>query len=158
MHAFNAHHEDNLFKNPTSSSRKKAKQANGNKASDILNELFDSDSEQNISLMSARTPITAFFKRCDQSKRLEEDEENHLDLTEPKFQERVYIARKANEAKGPAKAKGKKATHKLFKTVQKSPLVIDSKTKKKRMDKDTQAISRFSQEVSSQRAICAAFS
>ena len=33
------------------------------KAADILGELFDSDSEQNISLHSARTPITAFFNR-----------------------------------------------------------------------------------------------
>ena len=33
------------------------------KASDILGEFFDSDSEQDISLHSARTPITAFFNK-----------------------------------------------------------------------------------------------
>lgn len=81
LKAHNVNHEDNLFKTSTATGavvKKSSKKAEGNerKAADILGDLFDSDSEQNISLHSARTPITAYFDR-NRSKTIEnEDEEN----------------------------------------------------------------------------------
>ena len=59
-----------------------------------------------------------------------------------RFQEQAFIARKA---------KDKKKTHRLMKTTQQSPLVIaneaQNKKTKKKLEKDTATISRFSQEV-----------
>ena len=69
---FNKNHQDNLFKSNKAHSKKnndKNKKQTAEKskhqttASAIRTELFDSDSEQDISLHSARTPITAFFNR-----------------------------------------------------------------------------------------------
>lgn len=136
MKAYNANHEDNLFK----SSKKKAPKKNETqKASDIIGELFDSDSEQNISLNSARTPITAFFKR-NQSLLENDEQDKENEFVEPAaFQCNAFLARKSKDAK---------KTHKLMKTAQNGPLDLSKlKRKPKQFDKDTKAISRLSQEV-----------
>ena len=70
---FNKNHQDDLFKSNKAHHSKKNNDKNKKQtaekskhqttASAIRTELFDSDSEQDISLHSARTPITAFFNR-----------------------------------------------------------------------------------------------
>jgi len=156
---YNANHEDNLFKPNSTQNRKNQPSVSQPKAADILGELFDSDSEQNISLHSARTPITAFFNRSSlRSKSFETssfevegdaapttegvEKENYA---EPTFQENAFLARKAKEAE-------RRRTHRLMKTVQHSPLdttKTNSVRKKdgKRMEKDLRAVARYSQEL-----------
>ena len=163
LKALDANHQDNLFK-PNLNSKKGATSKSKKdkdeiisqqppRASDILGELFDSDSEQNISLHSSRTPITAFLNRMksqnDDEEVSEKDDQKEnqeigRDNGEPAFQEHAFLARKAKEAKKVS------SSHKLMKTFQQSPLMISSndKRKRKRIEKDTNAISRYSQEVS----------
>ena len=62
---------------------------------------------------------------------------------EPTFQEQAFLARKSKEAE-------RTKTHRLMKTVQHSPLDISKDVRKnneKRMEKDTKAVARISQEV-----------
>ena len=61
LREFNTNHQDNVFKKNNKQKAEKSKHQTT--ASAIRTELFDSDSEQDISLMSSRTPITAFFNR-----------------------------------------------------------------------------------------------
>ena len=67
LKSYNTNHEDDVFKKSKKSNRKSlpGKKAN---ASAIANELFETDSEKDISLHSARTPITAFFNNRNQTK------------------------------------------------------------------------------------------
>ena len=76
--AYNENHEDDLFKPfPSKRASQGLNLPNDHqpKASDILGELFDSDSEQNISLHSAKTPITAFINRNRLNTEDDEDED-----------------------------------------------------------------------------------
>ena len=80
LKAHNADHEDDLFKSATKKTTKKAvKKVDkaGKRASDILAEIFhDSDSEQNLSLHSAKTPILAFIDRSKSAQPEEDFEED----------------------------------------------------------------------------------
>lgn len=121
----------------------------GRSALAIESELFTSESERDISLVSAKTPITAYFNRNntlnndsdadDENGAIQQNYQTHA---EPGFQEQAFIARKA---------KDKKKTRRLVKTTQQSPLVIaneaQNKKTKKKLEKDTATISRFSQEL-----------
>ena len=150
LRALNANHQDDLFKSNKKQTgkqtSKKFKESSNQRvaAKDILEELFDSDSENNISLNSARTPITAFFNRTklqndenDENMENNEEKENQSRIVEPVFQEHAYLARKSKE----------KSSHKLMKTIQQSPLMISKKAPKKYLETATNAISRYSQEV-----------
>ena len=79
LKAHNDNHEDDLFKSkkaPKTTGKAKSKTQ---RASDILDDLFkDSDSEQNISLLSAKTPILAFIDRS-RSANPEEDLDEDCD-------------------------------------------------------------------------------
>ena len=66
---YNTNHEDTLFKTTFKTSKKSI----GKNTSAIIHELFQSDSEQDISLHSARTPITAFYNRNSCSKNNEDN-------------------------------------------------------------------------------------
>merc|ERR1719433_778823 len=150
LREYNTNHQDNLFKKTNKQKTSEKGKQHQTTASAIRTELFDSDSEQDISLMSSRTPITAFFNRSrtlDDNNDADADDENELNPqnyqksnAEPGFQEQAFIARQL---------KDKRRTHRLMKTVQHTPLVITESpnVKKKKIEKATAAISRFSQEL-----------
>ena len=76
LKAHNNDHQDDLFKKNIT--KKAAKKDKGKRASDILAEIFhDSDSEQSVSFMSAKTPILAFI---DRSKSVQPDEDFEEDF------------------------------------------------------------------------------
>ena len=77
LKAHNNDHQDDLFK-AKKTTKKTAKKDTGKRASDILAEIFhDSDSEQNLSLHSAKTPILAFI---DRSKTVQPEEDFEEDF------------------------------------------------------------------------------
>ena len=77
LKAHNDNHEDDLFKNKKATKSTSKAKPKPQRASDILNDLFnDSDSEQNISLHSAKTPILAFI---DRSRSANQDEDSDDD-------------------------------------------------------------------------------
>ena len=81
LKAHNNDHQDDLFKakkTTKKTTKKTAKKDTGKRASDILAEIFhDSDSEQNLSLHSAKTPILAFI---DRSKTVQPEEDFEEDF------------------------------------------------------------------------------
>ena len=79
LKAHNDNHEDNLFKSKKATKTTGKAKSKPQRASDILDDLFkDSDSEQNISLHSAKTPILAFIDRS-RSANPEEDFDEDYD-------------------------------------------------------------------------------
>ena len=130
LQAFNVGHNDDLFgkgvsrgaaddwqQQPKSGkATKKAAAGNGSKLADgILNELFDSDSENDLSIHSSRTPIGKYLERGSKTPVPEADDEDpHLDFEDrgavagpSGFMANAYIHRKLEEKKKTERRKRK---------------------------------------------------
>ena len=130
LQAFNVGHNDDLFgkgvsrgaaddwqQQPKSGkATKKAAAGNGSKLADgILNELFDSDSENDLSIHSSRTPIGKYLERGSKTPLPEADDEDpHLDFEDrgavagpSGFMANAYIHRKLEEKKKTERRKRK---------------------------------------------------
>jgi len=138
LQGLNFGHNDDIFNRgaqwqSTSAEPTKKTSVNGSKklADGILNELFDSDSENDLSVHSSRTPIGKYLERGTKTP-IPDSDDHHLDLEDRDvggegksgFMATAYIHRKIEEKR---KTERRRTKHKLHSLTSKGPeLFVDA--------------------------------
>jgi len=140
LQGLNLGHNDDIFNkggsrgtNRQSTSGKITKKTAGNGsnklADGILNELFDSDSENDLSVHSSRTPIGKYFERGTKTP-IPDGDEHNLDFEDREvggegrsgFMATAYIHRKIEEKR---KTDRRRTKHKLHSLTSKGPALLE---------------------------------